>query len=746
MLVSYSYLNRACIITIIILCNITAAAQDTLKRTEFCTKDSVTLPSWLPVPIYLLKEPENIHHLHMIHDSIFTYCSPVLKMKKEKGTDKFHIIPSGSVAASINFNKDAYTVSQVILNTNLQIASSVAGIPVSANAGITSYNLRVNGAITSCTFSFDRNLFLAKLREELFHAQQEKYQDAFDSLKKIETAFRVFDTIRVLLNNRKYWNGMNTPLLQDSLPGIVKDSAADGIHALKLDSLRADENNSAISMYDSILQLYGSLWEYKQKILAQYQTLDLQAIASQFSLPELPDHLNEQQVIAQAKSYGLSHLNEWLSGLKQLSFGETVFNQSPLTLYGKIASGLTFSYALNNFYFGGTMSHERLNPATSPGSDHSFLSFSSFKQFNVIAQGTIGLGDVSERFAQISITHFKLQNHPGNSAYDAFTPFNNTLISLSTGIRELKGIRTTAEISGSVNSYFPTTNISTTQNKSGRGQHLGYHFQIEKMISKSHGHINVDYLETGRMYQTSGNDYLENDSRILKGEIDQPVFRNKINFSGRMNFMQYNKSSVFQAESFSINYVAQVKYNTSHGSLSMRYNPSINFISNGGQKNELQIIQLQLWENYEWHHIPVSTRLELSNYILNDEMNPDTSNFLNDQLMRLDLQQQIAFSPKIALNVIVVTQMPEKDPGQLNYFLFEASMKWQWKKNIMTGIRMNTTGDKEMQCLGGGFTLAMPLLQKGFLNLQYDFRFNPTSKVMMNNILYHGSIAFTRSF
>lgn len=363
MLASGLHISYAFSTTALIMCYILATTQYSFSQVT-CRHDELNVI--LPV------RHDSI--ITIIDDSLFCRNQVHISNQNSSIIKKIRIRPSGYINVSGLFYNDAYPISQAIINWNARVSQTLFGIPLTLNGAVTSFDFSGNKTNGSYAVSFDRDLFLARLREELVLAQQRKYEGIFDSLKKMETILHSYDSIRSLLNNEVYLGKVvaSQHLLESALK-LNSDSAITDLFSTQTDTSLIHEAEKDLAKYEELQREYDLLLQYRTKILAQYSTLDLHEITSRFSLPVSPSQLNEDQLLDEAKDQGLSYLNKWLSGLKQLSFGETILNQSPLTLSEKIANGFSFSYSMKGVFFGAALARERLNPIPYSGSGNQYI-------------------------------------------------------------------------------------------------------------------------------------------------------------------------------------------------------------------------------------------------------------------------------------------------------------------------------------------------------------------------------------
>lgn len=359
-------------------------------------------------------------------------------------------IPSGSLRTSALLNNDVMNSNPSALIIDGTLSEAILGVPVSVSGNITSYSFQFDQTITQFSFSFDREAFINALKAKLQNAEKVKYKSVFDSLHRIESNFKKYDSIRTIINSNQYLVDVSDA--RQMINRMNSDQALVSA-GLNPDSAELNVFHDRIDEDQKLQEAYLELLRYRETVADQFHTVDLQEITQQLPLPVNPDALNEEEIISRAKAYGLSPLENGLAGLKELTIGQSVVHQSPLTVSQKLVNGFTFRYAAGPFYTGGILGRERLNgpPLQSGGS--AYVPFNFSKQFNVVTQGLAGAGDPQKEFVQVSVTHFGFSDQASDPAMNTITGYNNTLFSASTGMHDVKGFGGSAEVTGSSNYY-----------------------------------------------------------------------------------------------------------------------------------------------------------------------------------------------------------------------------------------------------------------------------------------------------
>jgi hypothetical protein len=621
------------------------------------------------------------------------------------------------------------------------LSQTIAGIPLTVNASLLVNSLNPFNKIVNGNISFDREQFLLNLREKLNDHLKNAYEPVFDTLNQITKTLKNYDSIRLLLNDKKYLQLLND--LQTRFDSIHKrtDSSELSIgHTVDLPCLA--EMDQSIEDYETISRCYDKILDTVRWILSKYGSLDIKQISSQLSLPIDPADLNEEQWLGEIRKYGLAKSDQLLSGLKEFGVGELNIDQSPLTFNKKIANGLNISYAFKNCYFHLVHAREQLTFRTSEFSNPTPL-VGNIKQGRLISQATIGIGDIGVRFIQTAISH--IHNPAAMSTSQLSSAAGNTVVTLATGLVDKKGFKVVAETAGSLSTYFqsyPVTEIISTESVLKR---TASRIAINKNINQSRTIINVEIQQVGPYFKNEGNSFLSADSRMLTGQVLQNLLENKLLLSARWNYTQYNRSALFQLSFYSVNYAIRAEYKIRGGNIAVLYNPIINSLPGKPSESKLHVVEGSFLKNYQMKKAEFFTSITLSNYRLQQLQVTEYPGDSFSNNVRLDFTQGMFLAKNLSLNAIVSFQTSMSDPRSINYVLCEAAINYEWRKCRLIGTFLFTQSE-ERQYPGGGLNAVISLWKQDRLAIQYSCQLFSNDPGTQTGILNQGTFTYTHSF
>lgn len=649
--------------------------------------------------------------------------------------------PTGTISNTLQFNRDLYPLYPWANSLTAFSSQTIATVPFALGFTLNSFGWSRELSVLSYNVSFDRDAFLESIRQKLIADQQQKYKMIFDSLSNIKSKFGKFDSILLDLANDELAK-------KADLAKAYLDSLKTSANSLVVEDERYKEAQALVARYKEIRKSYTELLNYKKQILAQFGTLDFNAITSKFQLPVKPEELQEDALLKQAQNLATSKLNKFLGGLKSLSLGETIFHESPLTIYQKVASGLSFQFELNQLYFGGTVARERLNDPQNLSSFSKPFQSLSLNKYNIISQGIVGLGKPDKNFLQVSATHFRFAEQASSTVSAATIPYRNSLVSISSGVGEYKGFIAVIEFVASKNSYGQAI-LPETEDASNFSQHLGKRILLSKKFKASSTFISTEITETGPLYKTYGNTYQTADSRSMKGEYRQGYLNNKLQSSARISYNQFNRSGLFQQPFYNLNYAIELKYAISKGSISLKYNPVINSFQSNTSSVTQRVVEGQLIKNYALKKAMATTMVTLSTFKMQNRLGVVVSDTLSNMSIssyRVDLVEQLFISPSLTFSLLTMLQCPEDRIGQIDFALFELSSELSVFKSMKLSLAANSNFIGTAYFLGARAGTSFPLFSKGALCLNYDARVNVEGELNLQSVIYQGMISYTHNF
>lgn len=657
------------------------------------------------------------------------------------GKNKLSIKSSGSIRISGNFNHDPNQFYPLTIGFEGEISQSILSIPFHLESGIHSYNTEGGPRQGNFSIAFDRNLLLEGIKSILLQQQKEKFKKIFDSIKAIEMNFSAFDSIAQLLNDRENLFKIQEAykMLDESIK-LSSDTCLQENHSIDTSAIATAQN--IIDKHLVWEHAYNRLLKYKNEIANSYKTLDIHKIISSFKLPLAPDELHEAQLIAEAKENGINGLNQFLSGLKTFAIGQLWLRESPITIYNKLANGLSFMYEFQGIYLGATLARETMNKLPYTGSGSQIQIAGSPKQFNVISQVLFGAGCRDKQFVEASLTSFTSSAH---AAMQSMTAFHNSLVSVSTGIVRNGGFSGLAEITGSKCSFAKSGLPSEAQADEKTSQHFAYHFQVKEQFPAAGFTADIDYVSTGPLFKSYGNSNLPADARTIKTGVSQKIAGSKLIFSLRMDLRQYNVSSCFQLPFFQLNYAGELKWNYRGGNMTIGYNPVVSTSPSGGIKYKLQQFQFQIFKNYSIFNHVASGSIHI--YATSNQLKGLPDSMVNSpaSFLRCDFQQRISISSNFMLGTVLSVQAQPGTSAINNYHVsVTGNLKTGVKSEFMLGLEM--TGFTETKYYGGSLTMRWNIFKNGAIHCIGEVNLNLESRNVTKSAVFHNTISYVQTF